>query len=69
MMKAFNEPSFSHYGKHYQIPPQVPYRGYTLKDITLVPRPRTLPVECWQPVVSASQRALDFHGQNGASRV
>ena len=32
----------------------------TLEEITLVPRPRTLPVECWQPVVSASQRALDF---------
>ena len=60
MMKAFNEPSFSHNGKHYQIPPQVPYRGYQLEEITLVPRPRTLPVECWQPVVSASQRALDF---------
>ena len=60
MFKAFNEPSFSHNGKHYQIPPQVPYRGYQLEEITLVPRPRTLPVECWQPVVSASQRALDF---------
>src|SRR5262249_47388771 len=36
------------------------YRGYELSDITLVPRPKTLPVECWQPVVSASQRALDF---------
>src|SRR5262249_59355698 len=36
------------------------YRGYELSDIALVPRPKTLPVECWQPVVSASQRALDF---------
>ncbi len=60
MFKAFNEPAFSHHGKHYDIPPQVPYRGYTLDEITLVPRPRTLPVECWQPIVSASQRALDF---------
>ncbi|PCI20081.1 MAG: hypothetical protein COB68_03280 [SAR202 cluster bacterium] len=60
LFKAFNERSFSHHGEHYNIPPEVPYRGYDLKEITLVPRPRTLPVECWQPVVSASQRAMDF---------
>jgi len=65
MMKAFNEKSFSHKGKHYTLPPEVPYRGYTLKDITLVPRPRTLPVETWQPVVSASQRAMDFMAKHG----
>ena len=60
IMKAFNQPSFSHHGKHYDIPPRVPYRGYQLEEITLVPRPRNLPVECWQPMVSASQRAMDF---------
>ena len=60
IMKSFNERAFAHHGKHYDIPPAVPYRGYELREITLVPRPRTLPVECWQPVVSASQRALDF---------
>jgi alkanesulfonate monooxygenase SsuD/methylene tetrahydromethanopterin reductase-like flavin-dependent oxidoreductase (luciferase family) len=60
IMKAFNEESFSYEGNYYKIPPEVPYRGYTLKEITLVPRPRTLPVETWQPVVSASQRAMDF---------
>jgi alkanesulfonate monooxygenase SsuD/methylene tetrahydromethanopterin reductase-like flavin-dependent oxidoreductase (luciferase family) len=60
ILKSFNERAFSHQGKHYMIPPPVPYRGYELKDITLVPRPKTLPVECWQPVVSASARALDF---------
>ena len=60
LFKAFNEESFSYDGKFYKIPPEVPYRGYTLKDITLVPRPRNLPVETWQPVVSASQRAMDF---------
>ena len=65
IMKAFNEESFSYQGKHYTIPPEVPYRGYTLKDITLVPRPRTLPVETWQPVVSASQRAMDFMAKHG----
>src|SRR5438552_14450701 len=65
MFKAFNERSFSHHGKHYTIPPKVPYRGYELKEITLVPRPKTLPVECWQPVVSASPRALDFMAKHG----
>src|SRR5467141_3169648 len=68
IFKAFNERAFSHQGKYYTLPPQVPYRGYDLQEITLVPRPKTLPVECWQPVVSASPRALDFmakHGING----
>jgi alkanesulfonate monooxygenase SsuD/methylene tetrahydromethanopterin reductase-like flavin-dependent oxidoreductase (luciferase family) len=65
IMKAFNEASFSHQGKHYTLPPEVPYRGYTLKEITLVPRPRTLPVETYQPLVSASQRAMDFMAKHG----
>ena len=60
IMKAFNEESFSHHGKHYDLPPEVPYRGYTLKEITLVPRPKHLPVETWQPMVSSTQRAMDF---------
>ena len=65
IMKAFNEESFSHRGKVYDLPPEVPYRGYTLKEITLVPRPRTLPVETWQPIVSAGQRAMDFMAKHG----
>lgn len=65
IFKAFNNRSFSHHSKFYDIPPRVPYRGYELEDITLVPRPLTLPVECWQPVVSASQRALDFMVKHG----
>src|SRR5437660_3207068 len=60
IFKSFNQRAFSHRSKHYTIPPRVPYRGYELEEITLVPRPKTLPVECWQPVVSASPRALDF---------
>src|SRR5437773_9394638 len=61
IFKSFNQRAFSHQGKYYTIPPpQMPYRGYELSEITLVPRPKTLPVECWQPVVSASTRALDF---------
>ena len=65
MFKAFNNRSFSHHGEHYDIPPAVPYRGYDLKEITLVPRPRTLRVECWQPIVSASQGAMDFMVKHG----
>ena len=64
LFKAFNQRAFSHHGKHYDLPPPVPYRGYQLEEITLVPRPRTLPVECWQPIVSGSQRALDFMAQH-----
>jgi alkanesulfonate monooxygenase SsuD/methylene tetrahydromethanopterin reductase-like flavin-dependent oxidoreductase (luciferase family) len=60
LMKAFNEPSFSHYSKHYTIPPRIPYRGYELENVTLVPKPLKTPVECWQPIVSASERAMDF---------
>ena len=60
IFKAFNEESFSHHGKYYDIPPPVPYRGYELKEITLVPRPVNRPVECWQPIQGGTQRALDF---------
>jgi alkanesulfonate monooxygenase SsuD/methylene tetrahydromethanopterin reductase-like flavin-dependent oxidoreductase (luciferase family) len=60
IFKAFNNESFSHQGRHYTLPARVPYRGYDLKEISLVPRPVHLPVECWQPVVSASARGLDF---------
>src|SRR6185369_15701158 len=69
LFKAFNDESFSHKGKHYTLPPEVPYRGYQLKELTLVPRPVNRPVECWQPVVSASARGLDFmvrHNIKGA---
>jgi alkanesulfonate monooxygenase SsuD/methylene tetrahydromethanopterin reductase-like flavin-dependent oxidoreductase (luciferase family) len=60
ILKAFREESFSHRGKHYTLPPEVPYRGYPLKEITLVPRPLRRPVEVWQPIVSGSARGLDF---------
>src|SRR6516162_5207683 len=58
IFKAFNEESFSHRGKHYTLPPRVPYRGYELEQLTLVPRPIHRPVECWQPIVSANPRGL-----------
>jgi alkanesulfonate monooxygenase SsuD/methylene tetrahydromethanopterin reductase-like flavin-dependent oxidoreductase (luciferase family) len=60
ILKSFDQESFSHQGKHYTLPPAVPYRGYELREITLVPRPIHRPVECWQPIVSAKPRALDF---------
>lgn len=65
VFKAFNEERFSHKGRFYTIPPAVEYRGYTLKDITLVPRPLRLPVECWQPIQSGSDRAFDFMAKHG----
>ena len=68
IFKAFNNRSFSHHSEYYQIPPDVPYRGYQLKEITLVPRPATLPVDTWQPIVTASERQINFmvkHGMKG----
>jgi hypothetical protein len=43
----------------------VPYRGYTLKEITPVSVPERLPVECWQPIQSGSDRAFDFMAKYG----
>jgi len=65
IFKAFNEESFSHKGKHYTLPPEVPYRGYTLKELTLVPRPLRLPVECWQPIQGGTMRAMEFMAKHG----
>lgn len=69
IFKAFNGPSFSHHGKYYDIPPKVLYRGYELEEITLVPRPFNLPVECWQPIVSASERGLNLMAKYGIKGV
>jgi alkanesulfonate monooxygenase SsuD/methylene tetrahydromethanopterin reductase-like flavin-dependent oxidoreductase (luciferase family) len=65
IFKAFESESFSHRGKYYTLPPEVPYRGYTLKELTLVPRPLRQPVECWQPIQSGSERAFDFMAKHG----
>lgn len=65
ILKAFHNRAFSHHSKRYDIPPSVPYRGYTLSEISLVPRPKHIPVECWQPVVSATPRAFDFMAKHG----
>src|ERR1700754_2244009 len=69
IFRSFNEERFSHKGKYFTLPPEVPYRGYTLKELTLVPRPLRRPVECWQPIQSGSQRAFDFMAKHGISGV
>jgi len=65
IFKAFNQEAFAHKGKHYTLPPEIPYRGYTLEELTLVPRPFNLPVECWQPIQGGSARALEFMAKHG----
>ena len=65
ILKAFREESFSHEGKHYKIPATVPYRGYTLEKLSLVPRPLNQPVEVWQPLVSGNPRGIDFMAKMG----
>ncbi|MBI1846062.1 MAG: LLM class flavin-dependent oxidoreductase [Candidatus Rokubacteria bacterium] len=62
-LKCFGEESFSHHGKHYDIPPPVPYRGYELREVTCVPRPIHRPVEIWQPI--ASGKTLDYIASRG----
>jgi alkanesulfonate monooxygenase SsuD/methylene tetrahydromethanopterin reductase-like flavin-dependent oxidoreductase (luciferase family) len=69
LFKAFEGKPFSHKGRFYTIPPEVPYRGYALKEITLVPAPERLPVECWQPIQSGSERAFDFMAKHGISGI
>jgi alkanesulfonate monooxygenase SsuD/methylene tetrahydromethanopterin reductase-like flavin-dependent oxidoreductase (luciferase family) len=69
IFKAFNNERFSHKGKHYTLPAEVPYRGYDLKELTLVPRPLRRPVECWQPIQGGTQRALDFMARHGIQGV
>jgi alkanesulfonate monooxygenase SsuD/methylene tetrahydromethanopterin reductase-like flavin-dependent oxidoreductase (luciferase family) len=65
MVKAFSQESFSHEGKHYKIPAEVPYRGYTLEKLSLVPRPMQDPVEIWQPLVSGNPKGVDFMARIG----
>jgi len=69
IFKALHQESFSHRGKHYTLPPPVPYRGYELRELTLVPRPRRGPVECWQPIQGGTGRAIDFMAAHGIKGV
>src|SRR5712672_3646376 len=63
LLKCFNEDSFHHKGRYFNAPPPVPYRGYDLKEITMVPRPKHLPVELFMPI--ASGRTIDLMAQKG----
>ena len=56
IFKAFHQERWRHDGKHYTLPDAMPYRGYELQELTLVPRPLRQPVETWQPIVSANPR-------------
>jgi len=61
LLKCFNEEAFHHKGKYFECPPPVPYRGYQLEEITVVPRPKHLPVEIWMPI--ASGKTIDLMAQ------
>jgi alkanesulfonate monooxygenase SsuD/methylene tetrahydromethanopterin reductase-like flavin-dependent oxidoreductase (luciferase family) len=63
IFKCFYEDSFTHDGKHYTLPAHVPFRGYEVKDITMVPKPINNPVEVWQPI--ASGRTLEYIARKG----
>jgi alkanesulfonate monooxygenase SsuD/methylene tetrahydromethanopterin reductase-like flavin-dependent oxidoreductase (luciferase family) len=63
LLACFNEPEFKFKGQFYECPPQVEYRGYQLKDITLVPRPKNLPVEIYMPI--ASGKTIDMMAKYG----
>src|SRR5277367_1551703 len=63
LLKCFNEEAFHHKGKYFECPPAVPYRGYEVKEITVIPRPKHLPVEIWMPI--ASGRTIDMMARFG----
>jgi len=63
LLTCFNEQSFHFKGKYFEAPPPVDYRGYKLKDITMVPRPKHLPVEIWMPI--ASGKTIEMMAQYG----
>ena len=63
LLKCFNEEAFHHKGKYYEVPPPVDYRGYKLKEVTVVPRPTHLPVEIWMPI--ASGKTIEMMAQYG----
>jgi alkanesulfonate monooxygenase SsuD/methylene tetrahydromethanopterin reductase-like flavin-dependent oxidoreductase (luciferase family) len=63
LLTCFNEPAFRHKGRFYECPPPVEYRGYVVKDITLVPRPKHLPVDIYMPI--ASGQTIDMMAQYG----
>ncbi len=63
LLKCFNEEAFHHKGTYFECPPPIPYRGYQLEEITVVPQPKHLPVEIWMPI--ASGKTIDLMAQKG----
>src|SRR5712691_9604866 len=63
LFKAFNEDAWSHKGRYYTIPADVPFRAYQPRDITVVPRPVNRPVEIWQAI--ASGKSIPFMVRHG----
>jgi alkanesulfonate monooxygenase SsuD/methylene tetrahydromethanopterin reductase-like flavin-dependent oxidoreductase (luciferase family) len=63
MFKCFLNERWSHKGRFYTIPAEVNYRGYALKDVTMVPRPVNQPVEVWQAI--ASGKSIPFMVEHG----
>src|SRR5208337_381075 len=69
IFNAFDNERFSHKGKYYTLPPEVPYRGYTLKELTLVSRPFNLPVECWQPAEGGAMQRVVLDWQTAHAKL
>ena len=63
LLTCFNQESFHFKGRFFEAPPPVDYRGYRMQEITVVPRPKHLPVEVWMPV--ASGRTIDMIAKYG----
>jgi alkanesulfonate monooxygenase SsuD/methylene tetrahydromethanopterin reductase-like flavin-dependent oxidoreductase (luciferase family) len=63
LFKAFNEEAWSHKGRFYTLPAEVPFRGYQPTELTLVPRPVNRPVEIWQAI--ASGKSIPFMVEHG----
>jgi hypothetical protein len=68
LLKCCNEAAFHHKGKCYEYPPLVDYRGYRLKDITMVPRPKHLPVDIRMPIASPKTIETRTQGDGDAQR-
>ena len=63
ILAAWNNERFSFTGKHFSFPPPgIPDRGSTVKDLTLVPKPRG-PVDVYQAV--SSPRTLEYVASMG----
>jgi len=63
LFKAFDQEAWSHKGRYYTIPAEVPFRGYQPSNLTVVPRPVNRPVEIWQAI--ASGKSIPFMVQHG----